>query len=559
MIVAVHTLLPLLALALTLLCSALAAAPQFSAGGIVSAASYAGGALAPGEIVTIFGKELGPASAAGMQLTPDGRRVATTLAGTRVLFDGTPSPLLYVSASQLSVVVPCILAGKATTQVQVEYLGVSSAPVAVPVTRVRLGIFTLDSTGLGQGAILNWPDQSVNRPGNAAPRGSVVSLYASSGGWSSPPAEDGRVADQALPLPLPVTATVGGLAAPVLYAGTAPTLVTGVLQVNLRIPADAPLGDGVPVSIAVDGVGSSAGVTLAIRSAPPAAAVTLTSGYVPKAGAFKGQLHCHSNNSDGAQAPAAVVQAYKDAGYHFISITDHNYVTPDPSVPGILFIPGVEQAPRRGHLNRIDVREVLSGSEQGVVDTTVAQGGFVFLNHPNWTGPSGLPGPLHWTNAELEAVRGFHGVEVWNALVAPNSNAEDRIDFLLTRGRRLVVLATDDCHNIRNAPCKTASTWVFADRLNTSELMDNLKSGNFYASSGATISAVSVFGTTIAVTTDRLSTIDFIATAGRVVQTTSRTFAASYTVVGDEVYVRARITRDSDSTQAWSNPIYLER
>lgn len=544
-------------LPLVLLALSHAAPPQFSAASVVNAASYAGGALAPGEIVTIFGTQLGPASPAGLQLTPDRRRVSTTLAGTRVLFDGLPAPLIYVSASQLSAVVPCALSGKTTTQLQVEYLGVLSAPVAVPIARVRPGIFTLNATGQGQGAILNWPDQTVNRPGNAAPRGSIVSLYASTGGWTSPPAEDGRVADQALPLPLPVTATVGGLAAPVLYSGAAPALVTGVLQVNLEIPAEAPLADAVPVTIAIDGVRSPAGVTLAIRLAPSGTPVALTSPYVPRAGVFKGQLHVHSTNSDGAQDPATVVQAYQEAGYHFISITDHNRVTPDPSIPGILFIPGTEQAPNGNHLNRINVPDVLSGNEQTVIDRTLAQGGFVFLNHPNW--PGGYPADPNWTDAELEAVRGFHGLEVWNSLVNPNSNAEGRVDSLLSRGRRLFLLATDDCHNLTNSRCRTGSTWVFADRLEASDILASLKSGNFYASNGAILSSLSVSGSTITVTTDRLSTIDFIAAGGRLLQSTPRTFAALYTVTGDESSVRARLTRDSDSALAWSNPIYLER
>ena len=543
--------------ALLAACVAHAAPPQFSAAGVVNAASYAGGPVAPAEIVSIFGSGLGPASPAGMQLTSDGRRVTTTLAGTRVLFDGLPAPLVYVSASQLSAVVPCAIAGKTTAQIQVEYLGVLSAPVTVPVARARPGIFALNASGQGQGAILNWPANAVNGPGNAAARGSVVSLYASAGGWTSPPAEDGRVADQALPLLLPVTVTVGGRAAPVLYAGAAPALVTGVLQVNLQIPQEAPTGDAVPITITIDGVPSQAGVTLALHPAPAVGSVTLTSGYAAKASAFRGQLHCHSTNSDGAQDPATVVLTYRDAGYHFISLTDHDRVSADPSIPGIVFIPGVEQAPNGNHLNRINVPDVLRGNEQAVIDGTLAQGGFVFLNHPNW--PGGYPANPNWTDAELEAVRGFHGVEVWNAAVAPNSNAEGRVDYLLSRGRRLFLLATDDCHSVTNTRCKTASTWVFADRQEAGELVQNLKSGNFYASSGATLSSVSTSGQTITVTTDRLSAIDFIAAGGRLVQNTRRAFTASYTVAGDETYVRARITRDTDGAQAWTNPIYLER
>jgi len=512
--------------------------------------------MAPCEMVTVFGSGLGPASPVGMQLSPDGRRAATTLGGTRILFEGVPAPLVFVSASQVSVVVPCVLAGRTSARVQVEYLGESSPPVSVPLARVRPGIFTLSASGRGQGAALNWPDHTVNRAGNAAPRGSVVSVYASSGGWTSPPAEDGRVADQALPLPLPVTATVGGLNAPVLYAGAAPSLLTGVLQVNLQVPADAPVGDAVPLSLTIGGVSSPAGVTLAIRSATAAGSAFLTSPYVLKAGVYKGQLHCHSTNSDGAQDPATVVTTYRDAGYHFVSLTDHDRVTPDPGVPGVLFLPGIEQHPNGNHLNRINVPDVLRGNEQAMIDATLAQGGFIFLNHPNW--PGGYPDSPNWTDAEMEAIHSYHGIEVWNSLVAPNSNAENRVDHLLTRGRRLFLLATDDCHNVHNTRCMTASTVVFADRLETDDIMHNLKSGNFYASSGATISSVSVAGRTFTVTTDRLSNIHFITAGGRIVQSTYGAFAATYTASGDEVYIRAKIVRTADAAMAWTNPVYPE-
>jgi hypothetical protein len=70
--------------------------------------------------------------------------------------------------------------------------------------------------------------------------------------------------------------------------------------------------------------------------------VTLESPYRPKARMFRGQLHAHTTNSDGTQSPAGVVAAYKKAGYDFVAITDHNHNTPDPGVPGILFVPGVE-------------------------------------------------------------------------------------------------------------------------------------------------------------------------------------------------------------------------
>ena len=89
----------------TLLMPALCQLPQISVDGVVNAASYMGGRIAPGEIVAIFGKNLGPADLLSMRLDESGK-VATTLGGTRVFFNDFPAPLLAVRADQVNAVVP---------------------------------------------------------------------------------------------------------------------------------------------------------------------------------------------------------------------------------------------------------------------------------------------------------------------------------------------------------------------------------------------------------------------------------------------------------------------
>ncbi|MEK7754855.1 MAG: SBBP repeat-containing protein [Acidobacteriota bacterium] len=238
--------------------------PQFTVAGVLNAASYAGGAVAAGEIITIFGTDIGPPELATMQLTADGQYATKVLANTRVLFDDVAAPLLYVLVTQLSVVVPLAVAGKASTQVQIQYMDRLSPLISVPVARAAPGIFTIPPTGKGQGAILHWPDYRVNSRANPAAKNGVIMVYATSGGLA-PPAEDGKVVTEAQPLPLPVTATIGGVAATVSYAGGAPGLLTGVLQVNIVVPDNAPSGDAVPLVITVGGVRSQDGVTVAIR------------------------------------------------------------------------------------------------------------------------------------------------------------------------------------------------------------------------------------------------------------------------------------------------------
>ena len=238
--------------------------PRLAANGAVNAASFQAGGLAPGEITTFFGSSIGPPVLATLRLTAAGL-VDTVLVETRVLFDNVAAPLIYVSANQVSAIVPYAAAGRSTTQVQVEYRGVKSPAVTVPVVAAAPGLFTIDSSGRGQGALLN-QDLSVNSAANAAPRGSVVILFATGEGQSNPAGVDGKLTGEPLPRPvLPVAVTIGGQPATVLYAGGAPGLVAGVLQVNVRVPDGVTPGPAVPVVVTVGSAASQSGVTVAVR------------------------------------------------------------------------------------------------------------------------------------------------------------------------------------------------------------------------------------------------------------------------------------------------------
>src|SRR5262249_39997971 len=140
--------------------------PRPSVAAVVNAASLLGGAISPGAIVTIFGAGLGPLPASTLRLTGGGA-VETQLAGVRVLFDGIPAPLVYVSAGQVSAVAPYGIAG-GVTQCEVEFLGLRSEMKEIPVAATAPALFTLNATGSGPGAIVN-QDGTVNGSSNPAP------------------------------------------------------------------------------------------------------------------------------------------------------------------------------------------------------------------------------------------------------------------------------------------------------------------------------------------------------------------------------------------------------
>jgi uncharacterized protein (TIGR03437 family) len=244
-------------------------APALSVGAIVNAADHSGGRVAPGEIVILSASNVGPAVLTGAQIDSAGKTM-TLLGETRVWFDGIAAPMVYSVTGEIGAVVPYAVANRKSTQVVVEYQGVRSPAVEVPVVSSAPALFTLDSSGKGQAGMLN-EKGCCNSARNPAARSSIAALYATGAGQTNPPGIDGsvpptgRMSDYPVPA-LPVRVTVGGIPAEILYAGAAPHAVAGLLQVNFRIPADAPIGGAVPLVLTVGDHSSPDGVTMAVRS-----------------------------------------------------------------------------------------------------------------------------------------------------------------------------------------------------------------------------------------------------------------------------------------------------
>jgi uncharacterized protein (TIGR03437 family) len=244
--------------------TALAApAPQASAASTVNAATLQAGAISPGEILTVFGTNLGIAAGRTLEFSSL-RQVSTDLAETQVWFDGFPGTMLYSSAGQINVVAPFELAGKTSTRIQIWYQGIPSASFTMGVAAAAPGVFTQNGSGVGAASILN-ADYSLNTASHPAPSGSVVSLYATGGGLTSPASIDGQQDVYALSLAGSAQVTLNGTQVPVVYAGSAPGLVAGAVQVNFQIPAGFPASSTVAVRLSIGGQVSPAGATMSIR------------------------------------------------------------------------------------------------------------------------------------------------------------------------------------------------------------------------------------------------------------------------------------------------------
>ena len=163
--------------------------------GVVNAASFAMGPLVPGELITLFGSNLGPLS---LVQSPS-ISLLLELAGTKVFLDGVAVPILYTSAGQVTALVPRQALGKTSIQVEVDYLRQKSGSIVLPVEDAAPGIFA-----------------------GIADRGVAVL-------WGTGAPLDHRG----------LQVTMGGGPVEVLYAGPAPGLVEGVFQVNASIPEGA--------------------------------------------------------------------------------------------------------------------------------------------------------------------------------------------------------------------------------------------------------------------------------------------------------------------------------
>jgi uncharacterized protein (TIGR03437 family) len=242
--------------------------PSLTSAGVVSAASFAAGPVAPGEVVSIFGQQIGPTTPALLTLDSTGK-VATSIGGVRVNFGAFVAPLTYVGAGQINAIVPYEVAGSSSVGLAIDNNGFQSNYATVQLAATGPGIFTLNGSGTGPGAILN-QDFSVNSQSNPALKLSVIQIYMTGEGVTTPTPADGAVtiATSAFPYtPTPqavVSVTIGGQPAQLQWSGEAPDFVAGVLQVNATIPATATSGAN-SIAVKIGSNTSQSGVTVWVK------------------------------------------------------------------------------------------------------------------------------------------------------------------------------------------------------------------------------------------------------------------------------------------------------
>lgn len=298
---------------------------------------------------------------------------------------------------------------------------------------------------------------------------------------------------------------------------------------------------------------------------------------------FKGNTHTHTTMSDGDSAPEEVAQWYKENGYRFLVLSDHNFFTDPRTLSSLvdssfLLISGEELTSsfqkKPVHVNGLNIPRKLDpridttllGTIQKNVDEVRSVRGAPHINHPNFGWAIDQFTLLKVKNNNLLEIFNGHPL-VHNLGGGGTPGLEEVWDFLLTSGMRIYGIAVDDAHHFKGEFGPTRSNpgkgWVVirARSLNAQEIIDNLEAGQFYASTGVELEDVTVESDKIEVRIRQRSSFkyrtEFIGSGGRVLSISLENTAV-YKLLGDELYVRAKVS-DSGGSVAWVQPVFVRR
>ncbi len=264
-------------------------------------------------------------------------------------------------------------------------------------------------------------------------------------------------------------------------------------------------------------------------------------------GWWKGNTHTHSTLSDGDSPPGEVAARYMELGYDFLVLTDHNHISDfaQYSTLDFLCIDGEEITHSSNHVNGIGLTSVISASSsiQANVDAVLAQGGLPHLNHPIWSS---------LTAGDILPAESLKHMEIHNALTADNDEAV--WDDLLSAGKLIYGLATDDCHSLYS---HSGRGWIVvrSDVLTLEGILAAMDAGDFYASSGVVLNDTIAGSDRVIVDSQNGVRIEFIGLYGRVLDIVEASYG-EYIFDDSDAYVRARVTNDLGQ-YAWTQPIFV--
>ncbi|GBC95903.1 hypothetical protein HRbin16_01703 [bacterium HR16] len=270
---------------------------------------------------------------------------------------------------------------------------------------------------------------------------------------------------------------------------------------------------------------------------------------------LKGNLHAHTTLSDGELSPDDTIDAFIRRGYDFVALTDHDVIANpnEAHFPQILVFAGVEHSAQQ-HILRVNITGTLPHdlSYQSVIDLTLQEGGLVILNHPNWGENFD-----HWRDSQLLHLQRYHGIEIYNNVIEyleGSPYALDRWDRLLSEGRQVWGYANEDTHRV----FQMGSAWnaVNVRERSKEAVLDALKDGRFYASTGVVIEEIVVEDGYYRVHTMNARELRLISLRGQVIERVSGS-KATFSLSKAGVYARVEVIGEGEA-RAWTQPVFVE-
>jgi len=275
---------------------------------------------------------------------------------------------------------------------------------------------------------------------------------------------------------------------------------------------------------------------------------------------YKGNLHLHTTNSDGTYTPEEICIVYKNEGYNFIAITDHGKVTSvKKTFPSFLVIKGAELNKGDFHVVAVGLKKefiVEKLSWQEIIDEINRRKAYPIIAHPYWSG---------LTSSDLLKLKNYIGIEVYNNTcekIKGKGYSSVHWDELLQKGKKIWGFASDDTHHrpdkYREDDALGSFIMVKATSLSERSILNSIKNGYFYSSTGPIIENIEISKNKIYIKTSPVKHIDFISYAGKGSRFSGKRKLLreiEYKIKGDEEYIRIEIT-DKSGKKAWTNPVY---
>lgn len=281
---------------------------------------------------------------------------------------------------------------------------------------------------------------------------------------------------------------------------------------------------------------------------------------------YKGNIHAHTNVSDGLLSPADVVSVYKNEGYDFIALTDHRQASAGKEYPDFLVLSGIEldvndyDTRRAFHIVGIgfegNIKYQQNLTPQDLIDIIIQQNGLAILAHPSWS---------FLTHEDAFTLKGYQGIEIFNTISETKSNrgsSTEYIDTVASKGLIKLIFAVDDTHQY-SEDLFGGYIMVNSPSLDKINILKNIKEGNFYATQSPLIKQIIVEGDEIFVETSPVVRISFMSddfyNNKRVVKSKSNFLtSASYKFSERDNWVRIECM-DHKGKKAWSQYIIINK